>query len=625
MKVFGRFSACLVGLGVWASASPALAWVETHVVSDDVRVELERTGLATIDHAVTMQIKGGPLRSFDLALADADVSPLDGTVVSAQTEGLLGLPIPLGVTPRPGGGLRVTVESPRGVSRGLFLFHVRYKKSLLAQGGVKKDGAMLRATWTGPVWPEGLDNAKCTFVLPAAPTEPRAPGIGAKDDPNEDGDESEAGIFVSQVRRSPDRDEVELMRPHVARGEAVRWSVRLDPRALGEVNDPRLRPPPPAPKPEIIPAEKRAAYASGAGLLLIGFSLLGLCKARQVGQHTRGVAEPRPLVPLGTPLRALLAGPSLVGGIALQLGQDDPMWGTLLVLFAMTLVWYLQPTVHRSPRGPGRWLPLADDEAFARPARPKDAWLDGRTPIGFLLFALLLAGSAGLAYAASHVSAYDAYLIVFDSAVFFPLFGTGGLRDLPGHPLSGPGPALGTIARKLRSRRGCRAIAWARLPEGSDRFDELRLLCAPKIPLRGFVGIEVGLVGTQGIGGLIHLPELLVRAVDATPCHEALLRLLPGSRWMRGRRADERVTSLRPRLPTVAMTAALVTRLIEHVRDTSPPRAQLPRPDGRRQVAPAAAPKSAKVGNAVVRSVGSADRTSKAGTVASPFQAMRLA
>src|SRR5438105_15907670 len=101
MKVSRRFAGPLIGFGVWASASPAWAWVETRVISDDVRIELERSGSAMIDHAVTMQIKGGPLRSFDLPVADNDASPEGGTVISAQTDGLLGLPIPLGVVPRP--------------------------------------------------------------------------------------------------------------------------------------------------------------------------------------------------------------------------------------------------------------------------------------------------------------------------------------------------------------------------------------------------------------------------------------------------------------------------------------------------------------------------------------------
>jgi len=80
----------LAALGLGLAASPASAgWVETHVTADDVRIEIDRGGSASIDHAITMQVKGGPLRSFDLALADADVTPFEGTVISAQTEGLL--------------------------------------------------------------------------------------------------------------------------------------------------------------------------------------------------------------------------------------------------------------------------------------------------------------------------------------------------------------------------------------------------------------------------------------------------------------------------------------------------------------------------------------------------------
>jgi hypothetical protein len=402
--------------------------------------------------------------------------------------------------------------------------------------------------------------------------------VRARGESDEELDDGEPGVFISDVRRTVERDEVELVRPHVARSEAVRWSVRIDPRALGEVNDPRLRPPAPPPAPEVVPPEKRAAYAGAAGALLLGFSLLAFIKARQVKRHAHGVAEPRSLVPLPSAVRALFAGPALVAGIALQVGLDDPKWGTWLVLLAMALVWYVQPRLARTPRGPGRWLPLADAEAFARPPRPIGSWLDARTPSGRIAFLLALGVVAALAYVASRVSAYDAYLVVFDGAVLFPLFGTGSIRDLPGHPVSGPGPRLGRIARRIRSRKSTRAIAWARLPEGSDQFDELRLLCAPKVPLRGFTGIEIGLVGTPGVGGFLYLPEVLVRVVDMSPCHEAFVKRLPGVRWIRGRRADERVACLRPRLPTSAMTSALVMRLLDEATETAPPRARLPRP-----------------------------------------------
>jgi hypothetical protein len=571
MKVPRAIAAWLLGLALFLTAGMSWAWVETHVIADDIRVDIERSGSAVVDHAITMRIQGGPLRSFDLAAAENDITPLgDSTVISAQTEGLLGIAIPLGITARPDGALRVNIESPRGLSRGIFLFHVRYRKNLLAGDSIRREGAMLRIRFNGPAWQEGLDNARCTFSLPPAPTEPRPPSVDGRKDDRDGPDEDDGGMFISQIKRAQDHDEVELIRPHVARSEAVTWTVRADPRALGEINDPRLRPPAIAASPKAVPSEERAAYAGAAGALVLLFSIATGCKARQVKRHAATIAKPRPLIPIGTPLRTLLAGPVLAAGVALQLNSEDPWRGTLLVLLAMALTWYLPPSWNRQPRGPGRWLPVSDAEAFARSPAPKDAWLDASTPGGLALFVLLLGAAAGVAYAVSRTSAYAAYVVAFDAAVLFPLFGTGRRSELPGHPVLGPGPRLARIASRLRKIPQTRAIAWGRLPLGSQQFDELRLLCTPKLPLRGLAGIEVGLVAAGGIGGSIYLPEVLVRVIEGSPAHEAFLARMPGSRWVRGRRADERVTSLRPRLPTLAMTTGLLIRLLEQATDVAP-------------------------------------------------------
>src|SRR5258708_4248287 len=164
------------------------------------------------------------------------------------------------------------------------------------------------------------------------------------------------------------------------------------------------------------------------------------------------------------------------------------------------------------------------------------------------------------------------------------------------------------MARKLRKLRGVRVVAWARLPEGSDQFDELRLLTAPKVPLRGFTGIEIGLVGVSGAGGFIYLPEVLVRVVDASPCHEAFVQFLPGLHWIRGRRAvvagvvdaapchescvlflpallgtgarraGEGAAPQNPRLPPWPTPAPLAPPLTEHPPPPPPPRTAPPRP-----------------------------------------------
>jgi hypothetical protein len=626
MRVLPRIVAWLTGVCLCLAGGRAEAWVETRLVTDEVTVEVDRSASALVDHRITMRVHGGPLQSFDFPSADKDVTPLESSVAPAAAQGATAN-VPLELVPRAAGGLRVNITAPRGLSRGVFVFRIRYRRALLPGDDIRRDGAMLRLRWTGPSWPEGRDNVGCTFVVPSAPTEPRAPTMAARND-RAAADDGADGVFFAETRRAADHDEITLLRPHVARGEAVTWTIYVDPRALAEVSEPGLRPTPPlAPRAEL-PPEKRAAVAGAAALLLFGFSLLVGVKAWQVTRHCRAIAEPRPLLPLPTSLRILFAGPTLLAGVAMQLRLDDPAWGTLAVLAALGLAAYRRPRWRRAPRGPGKWLLIADGEAFAEPAAVKGAWLDAGTAAGRIVFLLTLTAVAVLTYVVGRASVYHAYLVAFDAAVLLPIFGTGRLADLPPHPIGGTGPHLGRIATKLRARAGMRAVAWARLPDGAEAFDELRLLCAPRVPLRGFVGIELGFVAVSGAGGFFRLPEVLVRVVDASPCHDAFRKLRPGARWLRGRRAEERVTALSPRLPTLAMTTALALRLLEQAKDLAPPsvgRPAAPPPALKRQGhvergEGRSVPYCAKTPNAVTRSAGSGECASSAGTTASPLQ-----
>jgi hypothetical protein len=345
--------------------------------------------------------------------------------------------------------------------------------------------------------------------------------------------------------------------------------------------------------------------------LMVVFSGLVALKARRVRQEAQGRATPRALVPLPALVRALLAGPFFAAGASLQWALDNPWWGTLLVAAAMALATHRRPHWICRPRGAGRWLPLTDQEAFEEErSGTRGSWLDGSTTAGRVGLCGVLLGCGAIAYLVSRTSNYGAWLALFDTAALMPIFATGLRRDLPPDAF-GSTPALARMARELRKRSDLRVVAWARLPHGGLRFDELRLLCAPRSARAGLVGVEIGLTPIQGGGGRLDCPEILVRVREASPCHRAFASLLSGHRWVPGRRADETVAAVKPLLPTTSMTVALAERLLQCA-GAGEVAAQLDAP-------PTSPAKSAK---AEAKSSGNGERTSKAGTRASPFQAM---
>ena len=549
----------LLVLAAWLLPASARAWIETRVLANEVRIEVDATGTATVEHAVTMLVRGGPLRHFDLVGADPDAVPLeDSNVVSLRASNPV--PIPLELQQRPDGALRVVIDQPGGISRGTFLFRIRYRTHLPSTGALERDGAMLRLSWRGPIWSDGVGNVRTTFVLPSAPTPPRQ---------TEEDDLEERGAFLAELRRFADRDEIELVRPHIARREQALWSIRFDPRALPELHDPRLKPPPPPP-PEPTLAQRGLGAAPWAVALLVAFSLLVAAKGQQVARRaTAAFTQPRPLIPLGWMARALVAGPLFATGVVLQVTLEEPLLGTLSVIAAAALTTYLTPPWKPRPRGPGRWLPLADRDAFAPAPQPKGLWLDWGTRAGRLAFAIsVLVAAGGSATAFALDAPYLGYVVAFDAAVLLPIFGTGRLSQLPQDGFHAPAGRLHRIAKRLRKNTWLRAVAWARLPQGSDRFDELRLLVQPRLPRRGLTAIEVGMAWTRGSAGAMGVPQVLVRVVEGSPCHEAMNQAFADLRWQRGRKPDERVAILTPALPTVAMTADLALRVAEAARET---------------------------------------------------------
>lgn len=579
------FAALLALLTLLASPRIARAWVEVHVAGDDVRLTVDRGGAARVQHKVTLKINGGPLRAFDIRGVDPDAAPEpDAYVVplrDAQKSSLASAsPLALELLPleKPGEDgkppppvLRARFDG-KGLGRGVYVLFFRYRTELASRGLVREDGPLTRLGWTGPIWDDGLDTTRIIFELPAAPTEPRADEAS----PAAEDDGAAPPMTLSTVRRGRDRDELELVRPYAPRGEPIRWAILADARAL--------RPAEAAPAPaQPLPVralgaaaawtperERTLLLAAGAALFAL-FTALTAWKSREVARSCREAGvDPRPLLPMPLLLRAPLAGAALTAGVALQLLLKTGTAGAALVAFAAALASHRTPAWRRGStlRGPGRWLPVAEAEAFRMPPRPRGACLDVTTRAGKVLIGVLLAALAAGVWALNRRSPYHAELLALDAVALLAIFCTGRLAELPPDPAATPIPFLRDVARRIKRRMKdaeARVLGRIRIPDGTPDADEIRLGLAPKAALPGFLGIEVGVVHAPGAGGAVALPEVLLRVKAGSPCEQAAARLSLSARAARGRRPDERVFAFTPRLPTAQMTAAIAAALARAV------------------------------------------------------------
>lgn len=556
-------------------AAGARAWVETSVLSDFVTIGLQRDGSATVAHELMMKVRGGPLRSFELAGVDTDADLLpDGTVTRARSGKTATTPIPLLFQLRDDGTLELEIDHKKGIRRGTYLFRFNYRTHLGKRDLITQDGSRVQVTWVGPRFADGIDSARVVFRVPAAQLEPRLPpvdservGLGLADDPG--------GVFLSNLRRAPDRDELEIVRPHIAKGEPVVWRMQADASAFDGYASPE-----PSQVVELAPEESSAPNPRQRALLIaIAFAIAlvyGVLVVLKWVAFSRSCAirhaSARALVPLPTALRAALAGASLSAAAGVAVLLEQPTLGGGLLVIAMALAAHRGPLLAPLLRGPGRWLVLDDDDALgSKRVRLPGRWLDTGAFSGFLVFATALVAFGYGAARLLPVSPYHALLLGLASACLLPIFCTGRASELPADPATAPRGLMKYLVKRLR-RRGLKAVAWARIPTGSLEPDELRLLVTPPRALPGLAGIEVGLEYQQGGGGPVMLPFVLVRVQDGSDAYTVLQRHVS---WMRGREPEQRVAVIRPKLPTRQMALALVVRIAERVTD--------PRPESGRQ------------------------------------------
>jgi hypothetical protein len=551
--------ACVAALLTLTAA--AHGWVETRIRSNYVTIDLERDGSATVAHEILMKVRGGPLKGYELGGVDSDAAVLpDGTVARARSGSTAADPIPLLIDKREDGSVRLEIDQKQGLRSGSYLFKFRYRTDFAARNLIVPDGARVAIRWVGPRFADGIDSARVVYRLPAAKLAPRLPpvdaeqvALGLADDPG--------GIFLSSLRRAHDKDEFEILRPHIAKGEPVVWPVHADARAFS-----RFAPEPVEAEPALVeqevatPPQRRALLLAGALALALLYSALVAFKWHAFSRSCAvRRARPRALVALPIALRAALAGMALSVAATVATLTSYPTLAGVALVVAMALAAQRGPRAAAPLRGPGRWRVFSDEAAFARrgPGLP-GRWLDTGAVAGFLLFVALLAGFAYGALRLLPSSAYHALVLALGSASLLPIFCTGRASELPADPVTRPRPLLSYLARRLRRDGTLQAAAWGRLPVGAEDPDELRLLVMPRRPLSGVAGIEVGLEYQYGGGGPVALPYALVRVQDGSPGYQALCQHVS---CVRGRSPEERVAVIRPKLPTRRMTLKLVERI----------------------------------------------------------------
>jgi hypothetical protein len=574
-------SSALAFAAVCTTAAPAHAWVEQAVKSDSVTLDVERDGRALVTHEMMLWVRGGPLPQLSVEPIDADAVLEEGaTATRAQSGKAAGFPVPLeGSTD--GARLTLRIVGEKGLRTGTHLIRFAYRTSLAGPDHLHAGPSGTSLVWTGPSFVDGIDSAKVVFRLPPASSPPRlgsgaSSGAGATEEAADD----HGGVFLSTFRRAGDKDELEVVRPHVAKNERVSWRILADSSTFDVTQEIPVAPPKvlspgptrrgkPAPVWPWWVAVSALASIFGAAVALKSRWVLSACRKSQ--------AIPRPLLSLPTPLRAILAATSVLGAAALVF-LAYPLAAATTLMVALAAASHLPTRASAPLRGPGKWTELDPEVAFEeRPApRLPGRYVDAGTGVGFVLFVSLLALFVAVAIVVMRRSEYYGLSIALGSALLFPIFCTGRAGELPPDPVVAPLELLDWLSLVLAKDASLTVRALGRVPLGKTEHDEIRLLVLPKRPMAGFVAIEAGLDVHQGALGLLSLPFVLVRVVEGSPASEALPK---GLFWTRGRNVDERVAVLRPKVPTRKLTASLVAELSHRLslgKSSAPARRQGP-------------------------------------------------
>ncbi len=528
----GRWLAgLLLFIGALVAAPEVRAnYTEAHVAGVDVRAVVARDGTMTVTHVIAYRVLAGFLKTIavsgfgdDFRLRPtATITSSDGHVVSGS------------VSRDDKGNVHVTVDDPKGVKRGDYKFELAYEGSL----SLTRDGAFDRVRFAMPAMREGIDGARLVLDLPSAPTEPRALTEG------------DVAADLETLRRTADRDELELVRPHVPKSEAAVFFARVDPKALALVADPSLRAPAVAP----VVNEPITNRPSLAIAILVAACALALFVAALAKAHV--VRSMRTLVGLRPAVAAGLAAVLFGAGVLVE-AQARFTLGAVLVACAMPLLAWRAIREAEKPRARGAWLVIKPEEAFAS-QRARADFLDATTPRGLVVLAAVFACVAIACRFARGADGAAPYIVAIDALVLVPIFFTGTSRQMP-PSAAREGAALAPIARALS---GFEELRVAPLVSG----DALRLLVSPRLAMAGVGAIEVGVAWERAGGAMLPSFDVIVRVHDASFAAAKMTAAFPDG-VLPGRKPDERVYRFEPEGPSVSAAATSVLELSDLLRD----------------------------------------------------------
>jgi len=551
----------LLALLLWGA--PARAWIEQTVVGHETRVEVEESGWVGVRHQLTLSLRGGPLKSLEIEGIGDDVElSVDAKVTRVQGNNTAGLPLRLSLAE--GGALRIETLAGEGLRSGTYRFDFGYRLDAAKKKLLEPHGDQVTFTWVGPRLSGGVDAAKVVIAVAHAG---RPPALLASPE------RAARAVLLGQVLVGSERDEIELLRTHVAVGEPAVWQVDLDRAALsGALADDPLAPQ------RISGSQKRTAprgpspwqIALCASLgLLVG--LLVYFKERAVAVLSRETeSRTRPLVPSPPWARALLTAALAVSFVTLALSHRAAL--AMASGFALAAFCVHLPPVRRSvPRGLGTWAPLGIEALAPRTWPLLVRAFDSSTLLGSFLALGVLCSGAAVAYLRLPHDDYQALMSLAFVLLLLPVFLTGRRADFPRSPAE---QALPWFRFLEKTRLGSvRAIElWGRhtgTAQGLGPVDEVRLRIALERPPSGLRALEVAF--EEGPGDYL-MPCVVLRAIEDSPARERLPKEIA---WTRGRQSEEKTAILHPRAPTRGQLRRLLCSLVAHLQrpapETAPP------------------------------------------------------